>query len=327
MTIALIGATGLVGSTFIEVIEERNFPFSNFIPVASRRSLGKEIELKGRKYKIRTIEDCLEAKPDIAFFSAGSELSLQWAPKFANAGTIVIDNSSAWRMDGDKKLIVPEVNGSQLDADDKIIANPNCSTIQMVVAIAPVHRKYGIKRLVVSTYQSVSGTGQKGLDTLLEERKGNPPSGVYPHPIDLNCLPHCGPFSEDGQTEEERKLINETHKILDPNVGISATAVRVPVIGGHSESVNLELEKSFQLEDIKALLRNAAGVQLVDEPTKSQYPMPINALGKNEVLVGRLRRDPSLKNGLNMWVVADNLRKGAATNAIQIGELILSKYQ
>lgn len=323
MKVALIGATGLVGTTFIKVLQERKFPVSEFIPVASKRSLGKELEFNGSKSSIKSIAHAIDLRPDLAFFSAGSELSLKWAPVFAKTGCRVIDNSSAWRMKPDYKLIVPEVNGNILSKEDWIIANPNCSTIQMLVAIAPLHRKYSIKRVVVSTYQSVSGSGQKGIETLQIERQGGTSgTGIYPHPIDLNCLPHCGNFLPDGNTEEEAKLIHETHKILDPEIGVSATSVRVPVTGGHSESINLNFNKEFDLEEVRSVLRSAPGVCLVDDPASFKYPMPLDSFEKDEVFVGRLRRDASQAKSLNMWVVADNLRKGAATNAVQIGEIV-----
>lgn len=329
MKVALVGATGLVGNVMCEVLEEQQFPISTFLPVASARSVGKIVHFKGEEHKIIGLEDAVAAKPDLAIFSAGGSVSLEWAPKFAAVGTIVVDNSSAWRMDPSKKLIVPEVNADHLEAEDKIIANPNCSTIQMVAAIAPLHKKYGIKRLVISTYQSITGTGIKAVHQFDGERLGKEESeyeNVYPHPIFNNCLPHCDVFNENGYTKEELKLVNETCKILrDDSMRITATAVRVPVQGGHSESVNIEFHNDFDIEELKEVLRNAPGVIVQDDPSKNEYPMPLFAKHKDEVFVGRIRRDHSADNALNLWIVADNLRKGAATNAVQIGQYLLEK--
>ena len=327
MRVAVVGVTGLVGTVMCRVLEERNFPVTEFLPVASERSVGKEIEFKGEKYKVIGMQDAVNANPDIAIFSAGGSTSLEWAPKFAAVGTTVIDNSSAWRMDPDKKLVVPEVNASVLTSEDKIIANPNCSTIQMVVALAPIHEKYGIKRLVISTYQSFTGTGVKAVKQYQLERKGFKPQEeemAYHHPIFENCLPHCDIFLDNDYTKEEMKLVNETRKILgDEGMRITATAVRVPVHGGHSESINVELDNAFDLQELKQLLKDADGLVLEDEVANNKYPMPLFAKDKDEVFVGRLRRDHSADNALNMWVVADNLRKGAATNAVQIAEYLL----
>ncbi|NNC94618.1 MAG: aspartate-semialdehyde dehydrogenase [Chitinophagales bacterium] len=324
MKLALVGCTGLVGSIMIKVLEERNYPVEIFIPVASERSVGKEIEFKGESYKIIGIEDAIALAPDIAIFSAGGGTSKQWAPRFAEVGTVVIDNSSAWRMDPGKKLIVPEINGSSLTKNDKIIANPNCSTIQMVVALNPLHKKFGLKRIVVSTYQSVTGTGVAGVSQLNDERsKVTNGKRAYPHQIDLNCLPHGGDFADDGYTTEEVKLVDETRKILgDETIGVTATVVRVPVFGGHSESVNAEFKNAFTMEEVKELLQAESGITIQDDPTNNIYPMPLTSEGKDDVFVGRLRIDHSNPNTLNMWVVSDNLRKGAATNAVQIAELL-----
>lgn len=326
MKVALVGATGLVGGEMLKVLEERNFPITELIPVASEKSVGKEITFKGKAFKIRSMEDAIAERPAIAIFSAGGSTSLEWSPKFAEVGTTVIDNSSAWRMHPDKKLIVPEVNAHVLTADDKIIANPNCSTIQMVVALQPLHEKYKINRVVVSTYQSVTGTGKKAVDQLMQERNGEEGSKVYPHPIDLNVLPHIDVFLDNGYTKEEMKMVNETKKIMgDDSIRVTATTVRIPVIGGHSEAVNVEFENDFDLADVRTLLENAPGVLVQDDVKAFEYPMPILAHGRDEVFVGRLRRDESQPNTLNMWVVADNLRKGAATNAVQIAEYLLEK--
>ena len=326
MKVAIIGATGLVGQKILEVLIERNFPLDELYPVASEKSKGKKIEFKGKEVTVLDIKEAIELKPDIAIFSAGGTTSLEWAPKFEKTGTFVIDNSSAWRMHPEKKLIVPEINASELTVNDKIIANPNCSTIQMVVALAPLHKKYKIKRLIISTYQSISGTGVKAVEQLENERAGIVGEMAYPYPIDKNCLPHCDVFENNAYTKEEMKLINETKKILcDDSIKITATAVRVPVIGGHSESVNIEFEKNFNLDELKDLLAKSEGVVLQDEPEKNIYPMPRFAHEKNEVFVGRIRRDFSNPNSLNMWIVADNLRKGAATNAIQIAEYLTKK--
>ena len=310
----------------LQVLEERNFPISELIPVASERSVGKQINYQGRAYTIVSMTDAVAGRPDIALFSAGGTTSKEWAPKFAEQGTVVIDNSSAWRMDPDKKLIVPEVNAGVLTAADKIIANPNCSTIQMVVALKPLHDRYRIKRVVVSTYQSVTGTGVKAVDQLMQERQGIAGEKAYPYQIDLNLLPHIDVFLENGYTKEEMKMVNETQKIMgDTSIRVTATTVRVPVIGGHSESVNVEFEQDFDLNDIRQLLAQAPGVVVVDDPATLKYPMPLDAHDKDEVFVGRLRRDESQPNTLNMWVVSDNLRKGAATNAVQIAEYLLKQ--
>jgi len=325
MKIAVVGATGLVGSTMLQILAERNFPLTQLIPIASQRSVGKTITYNGTDYPVVDMEQGIAMQPDIALFSAGGSTSLEWAEKFAAAGCVVIDNSSAWRMDPGKKLVVPEVNGHVLTAEDRIIANPNCSTIQMVMVLSPLHRAYGIKRVVVSTYQSVTGSGQKGVDHLLEERKsGSSEKPFYPHPIDLNVIPHIDSFLENGYTKEETKMILETQKIMgDDQIRVTATTVRVPVMGGHSESVNIELEQPFDIDSIKSLLNAAAGIELLDDPARNHYPTPLKAFGTNEVWVGRIRRDESVPNGLNCWIVADNLRKGAATNAVQIAEYLI----
>ena len=324
MKVAVVGATGVVGSTIIKVLGERNFPVTELIPVASERSLGKEILFKGNLYKIISLQEAIEKRPDIALFSAGSGTSSEWAPKFANIGCRVVDNSSFWRMDPTKKLIVPEVNGNILTKEDMIIANPNCSTIQMLVALAPL-RKLGIKRVVVSTYQSVTGTGQKAIAQLTGEReKRSNYEMVYNYPIDLNLIPHIDSFLDNGYTKEEMKMVNETHKIFDDySISISPTTVRVPVMGGHSESVNVEFEKEFTIEEVRDILNHAQGIIVEDDPKNNIYPMPLYAFGKDEVFVGRIRKDIFLPNTLNMWIVADNLRKGAATNAVQIAELFI----
>lgn len=324
MKVAVVGATGLVGSKMLQVLEERNFPLTELLPVASEKSVGKEITYKGRTYKVMGMADAVAARPDIAIFSAGGGTSLEWAPKFAEVGTTVVDNSSAWRMDPTKKLVVPEINADVLTREDKIIANPNCSTIQMVLALAPLQRRYGIRRVVVTTFQSVTGTGKRAVDQLFGEREGKPVDRVYPHPIDLNILPHIDSFLDTGYTKEEMKMVNETCKILrDDSIRVTATTVRVPTIGGHSESVNVELAEDFTLEEVRRLLSETPGVVVQDDPQNNVYPMPLNAHEKNEVFVGRLRRDFTQPNTLNMWVVADNLRKGAATNAIQIAEYLV----
>jgi len=324
MRIALVGATGLVGSTMIKVIEERNLPVTEFYPVASEKSVGKTIDFKGTKHTILSAEDAIGKKPDIALFSAGGSTSLQLAPRFAEAGCKVIDNSSAWRMDPGKKLVVPEVNGHTLTKDDMIIANPNCSTIQMVMVLQPLHLRYGIKRVVVSTYQSVTGTGQKAVAELLDERAGGRGMGVYPHRIDLNLLPHIDVFQDNGYTKEEMKMVLETCKIMgDDSIRVTATTVRVPVMGGHSESVNIEFRQDFDEAEVRNILAEFPGVVVVDKPEQNRYPMPLEAEGRDEVFVGRIRRDYSQPNTLNCWIVADNLRKGAATNAVQIAEYLL----
>lgn len=324
MKVAVVGATGLVGSKMLQVLSERNFPLTELLPVASEKSVGKEITYKGRTYKVMGMADAVAARPDIAIFSAGGGTSLEWAPKFAEVGTTVVDNSSAWRMDPTKKLVVPEINADVLTREDKIIANPNCSTIQMVLALAPLQRRYGIRRVVVTTFQSVTGTGKRAVDQLFGEREGKQVDRVYPHPIDLNILPHINSFLDTGYTKEEMKMVNETCKILrDDSIRVTATTVRVPTIGGHSESVNVELAEDFTLEEVRRLLSETPGVVVQDDPQNNVYPMPLNAHEKDEVFVGRLRRDFTQPNTLNMWVVADNLRKGAATNAVQIAEYLV----
>ncbi len=326
MKVAVVGATGLVGTKMLQVLEERNFPVTELIPVASERSVGKEVMYKGKGYKIVSAEDAIAAKPNVAIFSAGGSTSLALAPKFAEAGITVIDNSSAWRMDPTKKLVVPEINADALTPEDKIIANPNCSTIQMVVAINPLHLKYKIKRIVVSTYQSVTGTGKKAVDQLFNERKGEQGEMAYKYPIDLNVIPQIDVFLDNGYTKEEMKMVNETKKIMrDDSIRVTATTVRIPVVGGHSESVNIEFENDFDLDELRELLRNAPGVVVQDDVANAQYPMPMWAHDKDEVFVGRLRRDESQPNTLNMWIVSDNLRKGAATNAVQIAEYLQSQ--
>ena len=325
MNLAIIGATGLVGEEILKVLKERNIFITNLILVASEKSQGKTISFLNTDYKIISIENALEKKLDVAIFSAGKDISLKWAEKFASRGVTVIDNSSAWRLDKTKKLIVPEVNGNELTNDDKIIANPNCSTIQMLIALAPIHINYGITRIIVSTYQSITGTGRIAVNQLNNEYNNIDGEMAYKYPIHQNAIPHCDDFEDNGYTKEEMKLINETHKILDPNISVTATAVRVPVVGGHSESINLTLEKSFQIDDIKKLLSKSNGIKLEDDNKNFKYPMPIYAKGKDDVFVGRIRKDFSCENSLNLWVVSDNLRKGAATNAIQILELIKSK--
>jgi aspartate-semialdehyde dehydrogenase len=326
MKVALAGATGLVGTVMIKVLEERNFPMSELIPVATEKSVGRELLYKGRPLKVVSIQEAVNRKPDLALFSAGGATSLEWAPKFASAGTTVIDNSSAWRMDPDKKLVVPEINASSLTISDKIIANPNCSTIQMVMALAPLHRKFKIKRIVVSTYQSVTGTGAKALKQLEDERSGKEVDKVYPHPIDRNVIPQCDVFTDNGYTKEEMKMVNETRKILgDYSIGVTATTVRVPVKGGHSESVNVEFDKPFELNEVIKLLDDTPGVKVLDDNKNFIYPMPLYAEGKDDVFVGRIRRDESQPNTLNLWIVADNLRKGAATNAVQIAEYLVKE--
>lgn len=325
MRVAVVGATGMVGNVMLQVFAERNFPVTELIPVASERSVGNSITYNGTDYTVVGLETAVSMKPDIALFSAGGSTSLEWAPKFAAVGTTVIDNSSAWRMDPEKKLIVPEINADSLTENDKIIANPNCSTIQMVLALAPLHRKYGINRLVISTYQSITGTGVKAVRQLDNEANGVEGEAAYPHQIHKNALPHCDVFEDGGYTKEELKLVRETHKILnDDSIGVTATAVRIPVVGGHSESVNIEFDSAFEVEDIKQLLSETDGVIVQDNIENNEYPMPFFAEGKDEVFVGRIRRDFSRNNALNMWIVADNLRKGAATNTIQIAEYLVS---
>ncbi len=329
MKIVVVGATGLVGQEILKVLEERNVEFDQLYLVASAKSVGQKIEFKGKEYAIIGMQEAIDLVADIAIFSAGGNTSLEWAPKFAEKGTIVIDNSSAWRMDPTKKLIVPEINGSELVAEDKIIANPNCSTIQMVVALAPLHAKYKIKRIVVSTYQSVTGTGKDAVQQMMEERQGIVGGmKVYPHKIDMNALPHIDSFLENGYTKEEMKMVNETRKILnDQTIGVTSTTVRIPIpaIGGHSEAVNVEFYSDFDLVEVRQLLEESAGVIVQDDVKNNVYPMPITSHGKDEVFVGRLRRDESQPNTLNMWIVSDNLRKGAATNAVQIAEFLMEK--
>jgi len=324
MKIAVVGATGLVGSKMLQVLEERNFPVTELIPVASEKSIGKEITFKGKKYKVVSAEDAIAAKPDIALFSAGGGTSLSLAPKFAEAGITVIDNSSAWRMDPDKKLVVPEVNANAITINDKIIANPNCSTIQMVLVLNPLHKRYKIKRVVVSTYQSVTGTGVKAVQQMENERNNVKGEMAYKYPIDKNALPHIDVFLDNGYTKEEMKMVNETRKIIgDDSINVTATCVRIPVVGGHSESVNIEFEKDFDLDEVKEILSNSPGVVVEDDVANFVYPMPLTAHEKDETFVGRIRRDETQPNTLNCWIVSDNLRKGAATNAVQIAEYLL----
>ena len=325
MNLAIIGATGLVGEEMLKVLDQRKIQFTSLTLVSSKKSIGKSLNFQEKSYQLISIEDAFEKEFDVAIFSAGKEVSLKWAPVFSKKGVTVIDNSSAWRMDTTKKLIVPEINGDELTHNDKIIANPNCSTIQMLVAIAPIHKKYGITRVIISTYQSITGTGRIALNQLNNEYNNIDGEMAYKYQIHQNAIPHCDDFEDNGYTKEEMKLINETHKILDPNISVTATAVRVPVMGGHSESINLTLEKSFDLIEVKELLAQSKGIVLEDDPENFKYPMPINARGKDEVFVGRIREDFSCENSLNLWVVSDNLRKGAATNAIQILETIISK--
>ncbi|GGC44501.1 aspartate-semialdehyde dehydrogenase [Parapedobacter defluvii] len=326
MKVAVVGATGLVGSEMLTVLAARNFPVTELIPVASERSKGKEVEFKGKKYKVVTPDEAIALKPDVALFSAGGGTSTEYAPQFAAAGITVIDNSSAWRMDPAKKLVVPEVNGDVLSAEDKIIANPNCSTIQMVVVLKPLHEQYTIRRVVVSTYQSVTGTGVKAVKQLQDERAGVEGEKAYPYPIDLNVIPHIDVFQDNGYTKEEMKMIKETNKIMgDDSIRVTATTVRIPVVGGHSESINIEFDNDFDVNEVRALLAKQPGIVVVDNPANLEYPMPKDAHGKDEVFVGRIRRDESQPNTLNLWVVADNLRKGAATNAVQIAEKLIEK--
>lgn len=324
MKVAVVGATGMVGSVMLKVLAERSFPISELILVASEKSVGKKMQWGGDEYTLVGLNDALEMKPDIAIFSAGGSTSKAWAEKFADAGTTVVDNSSAWRMDADKHLVVPEINAKKLSSNDKIIANPNCSTIQMVLALAPIHAKYGIKRLVISTYQSVTGTGVAAVQQMENERVGAKGDMVYPYPIDKNCLPHGGDFEDNGYTSEEMKLVNETRKILsDDSIQITATVVRVPVVGGHSEAVNIELKNDFDINEVRQLLANSEGITVQDNPDVNVYPMPLYAHDKDDVFVGRIRRDHSVPFGLDMWIVSDNLRKGAATNAVQIAEYLV----
>jgi aspartate-semialdehyde dehydrogenase len=324
MKIAVVGATGMVGNVMLAVLAERKLSISELLLVASPRSVGKQISFEGKNHTVVGLETAVANRPDIALFSAGGATSLKWAPKFAAVGTTVIDNSSAWRMDPNKKLIVPEINANQLSTTDKIIANPNCSTIQMVMALAPLHKAYRIKRIVISTYQSITGTGVKAVEQLKNEQEGKAGEMAYPHQIHKNALPQCDVFLENDYTKEEMKLVNETHKILgDASIGITATAIRIPVVGGHSESVNLEFEKPFVIAELRELLEQTPGVIVKDKPASNEYPMPIDAEGKDAVFVGRMRRDPSIENGLNLWIVSDNLRKGAATNTVQIAEYLI----
>lgn len=325
MKVAVVGATGMVGNVMLKVLKERNFPISELIPVASEKSVGKKVSFNGKDYSVVSLEQAVSMKPNIALFSAGGETSLEWAPKFAEVGTTVIDNSSAWRMDPLKKLIVPEINGDSLTISDKIIANPNCSTIQMVMVLAPLHAKYGVKRVIVSTYQSITGTGVKAVQQLENERTGIDGEKAYNYTIDKNCIPQCDSFLDNGYTKEEMKLVNETQKIVASSINVTATAVRVPVIGGHSEAINIEFENDFEIEEVRSLLASTEGVELKDNTQEFEYPMPLYAQGKDAVFVGRIRRDFSQKNTLNMWIVADNLRKGAATNAVQIAQLLVDK--
>ena len=324
MKVAVVGVTGVVGTVMLNLLDKRKFPITQIIPVASEKSVGKKIGFKGKDYNIVSLTDALTVKPDIALFSAGGSTSKEWAPKFADIGTRVVDNSSAWRMDSTKKLIVSEVNSDTLTKNDYIIANPNCSTMQMLVVLAPLHKKFKIKRLVISTYQSVSGTGKNAIDQLYSERNGSNSEKIYPYSIDQNLLPHCDVFEDGGYTKEENKLINETKKILNDNsIQITSTAVRVPIEICHGESVNIEFEKEYKLEEVNSILKSSTGLIVEDEPKNNLYPMPINAANKDEVFVGRIRRDFSIKSGLNLWIVADNLRKGAATNTIQIAEKLI----
>ena len=325
MRVAVVGVTGMVGNVMLEVLKEHNFPVTELIPVASEKSIGKKINFKGKEYSVIGLEQAVSLKPDVALFSAGASVSKEWAPRFAQVGTTVVDNSSAWRMDETKKLVIPEINADVLTKDDKIIANPNCSTIQMLVALAPLQAKYGIKRIVVSTYQSITGTGVKAVRQLENEYKGEKGEMAYHYPIHRNAIPHCDVFEDNGYTKEEMKLVRETKTILrDDTIAVTATAVRIPVVGGHSESINVELKTDFSIDEVRALLAKSAGIKVQDNTDTNTYPMPIYAHGKDEVFVGRIRRDESQANTLNLWVVADNLRKGAATNTIQIAEYLIA---
>ena len=325
MRVAIVGVTGMVGNVMLEVLKEHNFPVTELIPVASEKSIGKKINFKGKEYSVIGLEQAVSLKPDVALFSAGASVSKEWAPRFAQVGTTVVDNSSAWRMDETKKLVIPEINADVLTKDDKIIANPNCSTIQMLIALAPLQAKYGIKRIVVSTYQSITGTGVKAVRQLENEYKGEKGEMAYHYPIHRNAIPHCDVFEDNGYTKEEMKLVRETKKILrDDTIAVTATAVRIPVVGGHSESINVELKTDFSIDEVRALLAKSAGIKVQDNTDTNTYPMPIYAHGKDEVFVGRIRRDESQANTLNLWVVADNLRKGAATNTIQIAEYLIA---
>lgn len=325
MKVAVVGATGMVGGVMLKVLEERRFPVDELLPVATERSVGALVTFAGGQVSVLGMEAAIAARPQLALFSAGGATSLEWAPRFAEVGCTVVDNSSAWRMFADKKLVVPEINGDALTAEDRIIANPNCSTIQLVIALAPLHRAFGAQRVIVSTYQSVTGTGMKAVRQMENERTGVAGEMAYPFPIDRNVIPRCDVFTDNGYTKEEMKLVQETRKILDPSIRVTATAVRVPVTGGHSEAVNVEFAREFDLEQVRELLRNAPGVQLLDDPEQDAYPMPLIANGRDEVFVGRLRRDETQPRTLNLWIVADNLRKGAATNAVQIAELLVAR--
>jgi aspartate-semialdehyde dehydrogenase len=325
MKVAVVGATGMVGGVMLKVLEERRFPLDELLPVATERSVGSLVPYAGEQVAVVGMEAAIAARPDLALFSAGGGTSLQWAPRFAEVGCTVVDNSSAWRMFPDKKLVVPEINGDVLTAEDRIIANPNCSTIQLVLALAPLHKAFTVQRVIVSTYQSVTGTGMKAVRQLENERNGVQGDMAYPFAIDRNVIPRCDVFTDNGYTKEEMKLVHETKKILDPAIRVTATAVRVPVTGGHSESVNVEFEREFELEAVRDLLRNAPGIKLLDAPINDEYPMPLIANGRDEVFVGRIRRDETQPRTLNLWIVADNLRKGAATNAVQIAELLVKK--
>ena len=326
MKLAVVGATGMVGEVMLRILSERNFPLTELIPVASERSVGKKVYYQGNSLEVLGLSTAVSMAPDMALFSAGGDTSLEWAPKFAEVGTVVIDNSSAWRMDPNKKLIIPEINSQILTKEDRIIANPNCSTIQMLMALAPLKNTYGINRIVVSTYQSITGTGIKAVQQLENESLNIEGEMAYPYPIHRNALPHCDIFMDNGYTKEEMKLVNETHKILgDESIGITATAIRIPVVGGHSESINIQLKSEFQLDDIRKLLHESPGIVLQDNPDTNTYPMPIYAKGKDEVFVGRIRKDFSQENSINLWVVSDNLRKGAATNTIQIAEYLINQ--
>lgn len=325
MKVAVVGATGMVGNVMLQVLKERNFPISELIPVASEKSVGNKISFNEKEHTVVSLEQAVAMKPDIALFSAGGETSLKWAPKFAEVGTTVIDNSSAWRMDPTKKLIVPEINGALLTEKDKIIANPNCSTIQMVMVLAPLHAKYGVKRVIVSTYQSITGTGVKAVQQLDNERIGIDGEKAYNYTIDKNCIPQCDSFLDNGYTKEEMKLVNETQKIVASTINVTATAVRVPVVGGHSEAINIEFENDYNIDEVRSILAATEGVELKDNTQEFEYPMPLYAQGKDAVFVGRIRRDFSQSNTINMWIVADNLRKGAATNAVQIAQLLVDR--
>lgn len=326
MKVAVIGATGLVGSVMVKVLEERTFRISEFFPVASKRSVGRDLSFRGRTYKVMSMDEVIAAKPNLALFSAGAAASMEWAHKFAGIGAVVIDNSSAWRMHPDIKLIIPEINANRIHKKDRIIANPNCSTIQMLMVLFPLYKKYGIKRIVVSTYQAVTGTGMRAVEQLMNERKHISSDKIYPYPIDLNIIPHIGDFNEEGYTKEEMKMIEETKKIFDDKkIKVTATCTRVPVVGGHCESVNVELKKEFRIEDVRELLSEFKGLVVQDDFRSNKYPMPLYVQGKNNVFVGRIRRDLTQPKTINLWIAADNLRKGAATNAVQIAEYMVAK--